>query len=112
MPSSDPKALTVAGGKFTPIESIMKDPARKSELQNLIDEAVNAKLKIAEQQANIKGLRDAARESLGLNPKLFSSYVAASFNNDYTARKISLEEQVTMLDFILGEQGLIDHTNE
>lgn len=104
--------LTVATSKFTPIEAIMKDPTKRTELQNFIDEAVNAKMKIAEQQAIIKGLRDGARESLGLNPKLFAAYVAASFNNDYSARKVSLEEQVTMLEFVMGEQGVIGHDDE
>lgn len=89
--------------KFRDISSIMKDPAAKAKLSNLIDEAVTCKSAIAMQQANIKVLRDAALEDLQLSPKLFNAYLAACFNNDFAQRKEGLEEQVTLLDAIMGE---------
>lgn len=96
---------TVATSKFADISTLMRDPATKARLQNYIDEAVSCKAEIAVQQANIKALRDAALEELKLNPKLFNTFVAAAFNNDYAVRKSSLEEQVTLLDYVMGEIG-------
>ena len=89
--------------KFRDIASIMKDPSAKAKLTNLVDEAVTCKSAIALQQQNIKVLRDAALEDLQLNPKLFNAYVAAAFNNDYAQRKDSLDEQVALLENIMGE---------
>lgn len=105
MPKS--KELAPKATKFTDISSIMKDPSMKAKLSNFIDEAVTCKGAIAAQQTQIKGLRDMAVEELGLNPKLFSAYVAAAYNNDYKKRKDSLDEQVVLLEYIMGEAGFI-----
>ena len=102
------KDLAPKSKKFRDIASIMKDPAAKSKLSNLIDEAVTCKGAIAMQQQNIKVLRDAALEDLQLSPKLFNAYVSAAFNNDYAQRKESLEEQVVLLENIMGD-AQIDH---
>lgn len=88
--------------KHRTIEDIMKDPAARAKLSNLVDEAVNCKTKIAHEQANIKGLKDAALEELGLHPKLFGSYVAMAFNNDYQTRKEGLEQQLTLVELVMG----------
>ncbi len=102
------KELAPKAKKFRDIGSIMKDPAAKAKLSNLIDEAVTCKGAIALQQQNIKVLREAALDDLQLNPKLFNAYVAAAFNNDYAQRRESLEEQVVLLENIMGD-AQIDH---
>lgn len=102
------KELAPKAKKFRDIDSIMKDPAAKAKLSNLIDEAVTCKSAIALQQQNIKVLREAALDDLQLNPKLFNAYVAAAFNNDYAQRRESLEEQVALLENIMGD-AQIDH---
>lgn len=94
--------LVAKSKKFRDIGSIMKDPVAKAKLMNLVDEAVTCKAAIALQQTNVKALRDAAKEDLDLNPKLFNTFVAAAFNNDYAQRKDSLDEQVTLLENIMG----------
>jgi hypothetical protein len=98
-------ALVTAGKKarLRTIEEIMRDPVAKAKLTNLVDEAVNCKQKIMHEQQNIKALKDAAVEDLGLSPKLFSSYVACVFNNDYGIRKEGLEQQLTLIEHIMGE---------
>lgn len=101
------KELTPATRKFADISTIMKDPNTKAVLSNLIDEAVTCKSAIAAQQQQIKALREAALEDLRLNPKLFNAYVAAAFNNDYQHRKESLDEQVALLEYIMGETGTL-----
>jgi len=97
------KELAPATKKFRDIASIMKDPAAKAKLSNLIDEAVTCKSAIDMQKENIKVLRDVALNDLQLSPKLFNAYLSACYNNDYAQRREGLEEQVTLLDAIMGE---------
>lgn len=97
------KELAPTTKKFRDIGSIMKDPVARAKFTNLVDEAVKCKSAIALQQGTIKTLREAALDDLQLNPKLFSAAVSAAFNNDYNQRKESLEEQVSLLEGIMGE---------
>lgn len=106
------KELAPKSKKFRDIESIMKDPQLKAVLSNLIDEAVTCKGAIAVQQANIKALREDAVEQIQISPKLFNAYVAAAFNNDYQLRRQSLEEQVTLLEHIMGDAGVLRAPDE
>lgn len=90
------------------IEDIMRDPALRSKLNNMVDEAVNCKTKISMEQKNIKALRDAALEELGLKPQLFNNYVAMVFNNDYQLRKEGLEQQLMLVEIVLGETSALE----
>ncbi len=87
--------------KFKDIQSILKDPALKAKLNNLVDEAVRCKQRIYAEQQNIKDLRDAARNDVALNPKHFNYYVAMVFNNDYVARKEDVDQLSTLIDAVL-----------
>lgn len=99
--------------KFRDITTILKDKALKARLTNMVDEAVTCKAAIQLQQDNIKALREAARDDLGVNPKLFNAYVAAAFNNDYAQRKDSLDEQLALIEGIMGEGTLtLNHDEE
>lgn len=98
--------------KFRSIEEIMRDPAAKNKLQHLVDEAVQSKTKIAHEQSIIKGLRDAAIEDIGLKPQLFNNFVAMSFNNDYQVRKEGLEQQLTLVEMVMGEVDQLAHDAE
>jgi hypothetical protein len=88
--------------KFRSIEEIMRDPKAKATLSNLVDEAVQCKQKIEAQQQIIKGLREAALEDLGLKPVLFNNYVGMVYNNDYQTRKDGLEQQLTLVELVMG----------
>jgi hypothetical protein len=88
--------------KFRKIEDIIKVPAMKAKLTNLVDEAVRCKQRIYTEQQTIKDLRDAAKTDVGLNPKQFNAYVAATFNNDYIARRDGFAEMVDLLDAVIG----------
>lgn len=92
--------------EFRSIEEIMRNPQLKAKLNVMVDEAVNCKQKIAYEQQNIKALRDAALEELGLKPQLFNNYVAMVFNNDYQNRKEGLEQQLALVEHVLGEAQL------
>lgn len=98
--------------KFRDINSIMKDPAARAKLTNLVDEAVTCKGAIQMQQQNIKVLRETALDDVQISPKLFNALVAASFNNDYAQRKDNLEEQVTMLEHIMGSMTSLDSNEQ
>lgn len=92
--------------KFRSIEEIMRDPVSRAKLTNLVDDAVQCKQKIVYEQLNIKGLRDAALEDLGLKPALFNNYVGMVFNNDYETRKDGLEQQLTLVELVMGDAQL------
>ena len=106
MPNKNPSELVPASSKFKDIASIMKDPRLAATLSNYIDEAVTCKTAIATQQTHIKAIRDNAIEELGLNPKLFNLYVAASFNNDYTKRRVDLNESLELIEKIMQSAGI------
>lgn len=103
--------LLVPEGKtarFRSIQDIMKDPNTKAKLTNLVDEAVREKLKIQQSRETINAIRDVAKDELSLNPKLFNYYVGAVYNNDYAARKESLDEMRTLIEMVMGLLPLDD----
>lgn len=87
--------------KFRSIEDILKDPALKAKLNNLVDEAVRCKIRIQQEQETIKDLRDVAKNDVNLNPKLFNYYVAMVYNNDYAARKDNLDQLSTLIESVM-----------
>lgn len=88
--------------RFRSIEDIFKNPADKTKLMNLVDEAVRCKTKIQLEQESIKQLRDVAKEELSLNPKLFNYYVAMVYANDYSARKDQLDQLDRLVSSVMG----------
>lgn len=94
--------------KFKNIEDIMRDPAMKAKLNNLVDEAVRCKQEIYKQQQAIKDIRDVARNDVALNPKLFNYYVAMVFANDYAARKENVDQLETLIDTVMRLGGMVD----
>lgn len=87
--------------KFKTIQQIMKDPALKAKLNNLVDEAVRCKQRIYQEQQAIKDLRDVARQEVELEPKLFNYYVGMVFNNDYAARKDNVDQLSTLIETVM-----------
>lgn len=106
--------LAVAGAadkpnvKFKSIQDIMRDPAMKAKLNNLVDEAVRCKQRIYTEQQAMKDLRDVARNDVALNPKLFNYYVAMVFNNDYAARKENVDQLETLIETVMNLGGMVD----
>lgn len=98
--------------KFRSIEDIKKDQRSWSILENLIDEALAAKQQIASQQQIIKDLREAALEQVGIKPALFNDYVRMIFNNDYQQRKEGLEQQLSLVEIVMGADPALTHDDE
>lgn len=87
--------------KFRDIKDILKDPALKAKLNNMVDEAVRCKQRIYGEQQAIKDIRDVARNDLSLNPKLFNYYVAMVFNNDYAARLDDVNQLEHLIETVM-----------
>lgn len=93
--------------KFKDVQTILKDPALKAKLNNLVDEAVRCKQRIHNEQQSIKDLRDVARNDVGINPKLFNYYVSMVFNNDYAARLDNVHQLEDLIETVM-RLGLTD----
>ena len=95
--------LALPGKKksFTEISDITKNPSSHAKLKSYIDEAVNAKIKILDQNQTIKGLRDSAAEELGLQPKMFNFLVSLFFNNNFDEKLAEIGEQETAIDALM-----------
>lgn len=97
--------------KFRSISEIMSIPSYKAKLTNLVDEAVECKTKIEAERQNIKVLREAALDDLGLKPELFNSYIAMVFNNDYAKRLDKVEELQSLIQSVMSD-AQIEHNRE
>jgi|SRR5271163_3679008 len=86
---------------FTEISDIIKSPSSHAKLKSYIDEAVNAKIKILDQNEAIKGLRDSAVEELGLQPKMFNFLVSLLFNNNFDEKLAEIGEQETAIEGLM-----------
>lgn len=87
-------AVALKGGskQSADITTILKDPSQRGRLQNYIDEAVRCKIKIADEQESIKGLREAAIDDLNIEPKMFNTLVTLFFNNNFEQKKAEIEK--------------------
>lgn len=103
--------LTGKSSKFREIREIMAQPSMKVKLSSYVDEAVRCKQKISVEQENIKALRDAALDELGLKPAVFNQYVAMVYNNDYLQRKDKLEELIDLIDSVISDNNLLPGPN-
>lgn len=92
-------ALAVKKGKtFNDITTILASPSNRSKLQNYIDETVRCKQKILDENESIKGLRDAAVDELGIEPKMFNTLVSLFFNNNFDQKREEIEKIEAAID--------------
>lgn len=98
-----PTAVTGKKGKnFREITDIMNNPSDRNKLQNYIDEAVRCKTRILDENESIKGLKDSAVETLGIEPKMFGTLVSLFFNNNFDQKKAELEKLEAAIDALMG----------
>lgn len=93
--------------KYRDIKEIMKQDSLKVKLESYVDEAVKCKQKIQYEQENIKALKEHALDELGIKPVVFNNYVQMVFSNDYTERKVKLEELVDLIDCVMQQQSML-----
>ncbi len=96
----------MAKGNFRRIEDIMNNPVDRTALMNHIDEAVRCKQKIADENESIKGIVDAIKEKIAIEPKIFKALVNVSFKNNAAEKQHdlnALETAITAL-FSISEE--------
>lgn len=103
---SNVKSLDNKASKFRTISEIMSMPSYKAILTNCVDEAVECKRKIANEQQIIKDLREAVVEQIGLKPEFFNQYVAMSFNNDYAQRLDKTEQIMELIEEVMKDSQI------
>lgn len=84
------------------IVSILNNPVDKGKLKNFIDEAVNYKIKIADNQESIKVLKEEAFEQLGCAPKIFSQLVGITYNNSFEKKHEEFSELEMAIEMLMG----------
>ena len=98
----------MAKGNFRRIEDIMNNPVDRTALMNHIDEAVRCKQRIADENESIKGIVDAIKEKIDIDPGLFKTLAKISFKNDAVEKLAAaerLETAIEMMFTIHGEDG-------
>ena len=98
--------------KYRSISEIMAIPSYKAKLSNLADEAVECHTKIEVQKQNVKALREAALDDLGLKPELFNAYVKMMFNNDYAQRLDKVEELHNLITTVMKDAQIEYNSNK
>lgn len=99
---NNPLVIKDEAPRFRSIQDILRDDRLKAKLTQLVDQAVTCKTKIQLEQEHIKQLREVAKKELDLNPKIFSFYVKAAYDNDYSSKKQSLEEMLALINSVTG----------
>lgn len=95
---------------FDSVTEIIKDPVKRSKLQNLIDEAVRSKQKILDENETIKGLREVATDELNMQGKTFNALVSTFFNNNFAEKTSELEETLLAIESVMNMNGIsVDH---
>lgn len=83
------------------IEDILNNSSDRSKLQNFIDEAVRCKVKIADEQESIKGLRETAMEEIGIEGKMFNQLTSLFFNNNFSEKQAELEKLENAIELLM-----------
>ena len=101
--------LAVVGKKgknFRDVHEVLQNPSERNKLQNYIDEAVRCKMKILDEQESIKTLKDSVSEELSIEPKMFMTLVALSYNNNFEQKKAEIEKIELAIDALVGPSSL------
>lgn len=89
--------------KFTTMLELLADEEMWDQFSNYVDEAVQSKIKIKQEQLIVKMLRDKCSEGFGIDPRLFNLAVDTRFSDDNKSRLESIEQQRTLLEFVMSE---------
>lgn len=79
------------------IVDILNNSDSRAKLQNYIDEAVACKMRIADEQENIKALRELSLDKLGAAPKDFNAILKLVWKNDFE----ETQERIQTLDAVI-----------
>lgn len=94
----------MAKHEIVSIEAILANSSDRSKLQSYLDEAVRCRLRIADENEAIKGIREVALEKLGLEPKLFNQLVKVSFNSSYSETRAEISALESAIEILFGDK--------
>jgi len=97
---------------FTDVAEILKNPSQRTKLQSYVDETVRCKMKILDENESIKGIRTAAIEELGIQPKIFNSIVSLFFNNNFEQKREELEQLETVIETLMQTDNQLTHSKD
>ena len=98
----------MAKGSSRRIEDIMNNSADRSQLNTHIDEYVRCLTRVADEKESMKGIVDAIKEKIDIDPGLFKTLAKISFKNDAVEKLAAaerLETAIEMMFTIHGEDG-------
>jgi hypothetical protein len=98
----------MAKGNSRRIEDIMNNSADRSQLNTHIDEYVRCLTRVSDEKESMKGIVDAIKEKIDIDPGLFKILAKISFKNDAVEKLAAaerLETAIEMLFTIHGEDG-------
>ena len=98
--------LTTTGKKqFVDVVTLINNPKDKAKLQNYIAEIIKCKTRILDENESIKGIREAAVDELGIQPKMLNSLIAVYFNNNFEEKLEELERFENALTALMQNGG-------
>lgn len=88
------------------IEDIRKDADAWAQLTRYVEEAVNCKITIQAANDTIKALRDEVKNSVGIEPALFNTFVALTLRNDHADQHAKLEQRLSVIEVAALASGI------
>jgi chemotaxis methyl-accepting protein methylase len=95
------KALTVGKKQFAEISTILNNRTSRDKLQGFIDEVIISKTAVLDANNHIKSIREAAVDTLNIEPKMFNSLVSVFFNNNFDQKREELEKMEIALSLLM-----------
>jgi hypothetical protein len=80
--------------EFSSIETILNNPSDLSKLKNYLDESVNCKERQKMESEALKDIKEVAKETLNIDPKLFNQLVKVAYDHSY----LELRQELSNLD--------------
>jgi len=93
----------MAKTQIVDIVSILNNPVSKAKLTNFIDEALIAKRSIDDKQADIKIIREAAMEKIGIEGKMFNSLLSLYHKGNFGEKQEELSQLESAIEMLTGQ---------
>lgn len=89
-----------AQAQIRDIASIINNESDRAKLKGFIDEAVRCHVRIADEQESVRGIREAATNDIGIDPKLFSNIVRVFRTDSFDKTKEEMTELETAIEML------------
>lgn len=92
----------MAKNNVVDIISILNNPNDRGILTNHLDEALLLKRSIADKNQDIKTIREAATEKVGIEPKMFNSLLNLYYKGNFTEKQDELSQLESAIEMLVG----------